>query len=297
MNKDYDPSGKKKRQDEFGSEDGSFGLKDAVIIVLVFALISGVMIWKTFPQTFISCEEDQPLLTIKKDFFPADTFQQLKQDLLAHPHTHSREHRAKRALPHTRGQVVMFNRDGVPEFREKAAAEEMGYLATFFDAVRHPAANAWVVNVLVIDPKPKANGVKVFGDIDEAVATHLDGNLAVDARQHTFLAHQTDVLYVSVPADMEGGALSVYPYASGGPRWKAWYKEQVKRPAENTLATFRGDAYHGVSAYYTDEEGARRVTLVLEQYAVPEAHYRRTVPYATDDYERRHASREAAAEL
>mmetsp|Transcript_23664 Transcript_23664/g.30933 ORF Transcript_23664/g.30933 Transcript_23664/m.30933 type:complete len:292 (+) Transcript_23664:161-1036(+) len=286
-------SNSKKNRSVIQSKDESYTAKDAIFIVLFFAVIAGYFIHKTFPRTFISCSEDQKLLTRIPDFLPEEEFLHLKKQLMLHPHTTSRKHLANEPLPHTRGAVIMFNKEGIQEFRNNSVKDEMVYLQNFLDKVVLNETNAFVINVLICDPKPIENGVKHFGDIDDSVAAHLDGNVAIKSTHHTFLAHEVNVLYVNIPKDMEGGKLSVYPYSTGGPRWKAWYREQVKKPKENLLVTFRGDSYHAVSGYYTDTN-EKRISLILEQYIIPEEYYHNTVRYAVDDYEHKHAVREHA---
>ena len=115
--------------------------------------------------------------------------------------------------------------------------------------MRLPEANAFVINVLLCE----------LGDYDQytadelSVGMHLDTTVGIYSR-HMFIAHQVSVLYNSVPEDMVGGELEMFPYGTGYPEFEAAPEKKVT-PKENTLVTFRGAACHQSRVYRTS--GAR----------------------------------------
>jgi len=89
---------------------------------------------------------------------------------------------------------------------------------------------------------------------------------------------QTNVLYVSVPVNMEGGRLRLYEHkrclaldkiGDGEPLCADSSPSMTVMPVENTMVQFRGDAFHGVETYKAQ---GNRVSLVLEQYKIPRAY-------------------------
>lgn len=115
---------------------------------------------------------------------------------------------------------------------------------------------------------------------DEVAGEHLDdtlglwpmrGRLAVAYPYYSLISHQTSVMYVQVPKDMEGGYLVLHP--KGIPDTEE--REIVMHPKENTIVSFRGDCLHRV-VKFASASGRQRISLVLEQYVVPKHLYWRT---------------------
>lgn len=75
-------------------------------------------------------------------------------------------------------------------------------LMPFFEMVRLPDANAWVMNMLVIAPTPQ-DGLKANGSAGQ----HFDDTLKLRRSGLYNTPYQTDVLYISVPKGMEGTCL------------------------------------------------------------------------------------------
>ncbi|CAM9766462.1 unnamed protein product [Choristocarpus tenellus] len=214
----------------------------------------------------------------------------------------------------TEGFVVKFNREGISRLRSDPA---LGALSNYFDRVRDPLANAWVLNVLLCNPVEEGEG-KGEGEDDLAVSPHVDETLGTRSRD-SFLAHVVNVLYVSLPEDMTGGRLEMYGY-----NWlrvklfpylltylpTAWLNRLLPpdawvKPVENLLVSFRGDTIHRVEGYRTGNNGeggdegkgdvkygkSRRVSVVLEQYSVPLLSYRFTFEYDLSSGNADHYSR------
>lgn len=91
--------------------------------------------------------------------------------------------------------------------------------------------------------------------------------------------------YVDLPSDMRGGELELlgtiaqaYPDDGEDDTKNMPPALEIIVPKENMHAEFRGDSLHRVRAYETDTEDVR-VSLVLEQYKVPEADLKYLVKY------------------
>ena len=140
-------------------------------------------------------------------------------------------------------------------------------MSDWFDRIRHPKSNAYVMNILVCDePNGDPRGI--------AVNIHTDNSVNIRNHTHNFSAYEVDVLYVQIPVDMQGGHLEVftaYDENPGVPSMKV-------APRENRLVRFRGDAPHLVRGYRT-MTGVRRISLVLEQYFLPRESVHQSVPW------------------
>ena len=84
------------------------------------------------------------------------------------------------------------------------------------------------------------------------------------------VSHETDVLYVQVPPDMLGGRLNIWPIGAND---SDLTQSLTVTPAPNKILRFRGDALHQVLKHRSPAAGLDRVSLVVEQYVVPEAYY------------------------
>jgi hypothetical protein len=198
----------------------------------------------------------------------------------------------------TRGFVSFFSPAGIAVLR---ACPHFAPLLPFFDRVRLPSANAWVMNALRTTPSAPGNETAAAGG-------HVDNTLLMAMPQAVWNGetHQTSVLYVRVPPAMTDGRLLLWqPDLSGGressmelsARSEPVLGEPVGEqhadgtcqgyeffgppavrisPVENKLVSFRGDAYHSVQRHRVagSEEGdggGIRASLVLEQYILDEA--------------------------
>ena len=111
---------------------------------------------------------------------------------------------------------------------------------------------------------------------------HVDQTFSLPYSPGWHVAHFVDVLYVRVPARMEGGRLEVQkvpdPWLDEhGLRARALYELEYGeppslnasiKPANNKLVTFRGDAHHRVRPFAAAADD-RRVSIVLESYVLP----------------------------
>eukprot|EP00005_Dracoamoeba_jomungandri_P014680 CAMPEP_0174264246 /NCGR_PEP_ID=MMETSP0439-20130205/21823_1 /TAXON_ID=0 /ORGANISM="Stereomyxa ramosa, Strain Chinc5" /LENGTH=271 /DNA_ID=CAMNT_0015350033 /DNA_START=343 /DNA_END=1158 /DNA_ORIENTATION=+ len=169
----------------------------------------------------------------------------------------------------TKGFMVRFNRGGLEKLRKR---EDFTELLEYFDRVRVPEANAFVLNLLICNPKPKASA----GTRRLAVGNHYDNTAAINSK-HEFYAHEVDVFYLQVPKDTKGGVLEVFPPKKG----RESGMEAVV-PTENMLVAFRGDSSHQITEFSTDLDEPR-ISLVLEQYIIPDQFTPNLVSLLFDD--------------
>mmetsp|Transcript_92 Transcript_92/g.158 ORF Transcript_92/g.158 Transcript_92/m.158 type:complete len:294 (-) Transcript_92:94-975(-) len=244
------------------SSDHSLTFLAARAILANVALVSLMLFFYwffTFGKYIRSNPHSQPLLTTYPSYFSDQDFQNLQMCISQHPMI------TQNSLNHknfqgTRGFVIKFNQNGVHQFLSHNSTQ---CLTPYFTAARNPAANAFVLNVLICEQ------AQTRGEF--AVGLHLDNTVGISFPVLSFLAHQVSVLYTFVPSSMKGGDLRLYEWNN------AVAPEDLKKatmkviPEENTMAVFRGDAYHLVNGFScTDShESHLRVSLVLEQYVLP----------------------------
>lgn len=114
------------------------------------------------------------------------------------------------------------------------------------------------------------------------IRLHLDDTLKTSWIFNTWLAHQVNVLYVTVPQDMMGGWLQIWKYdrqPSQRITEDMRTPDRTVTPEENTMIAFRGDSFHRVMGYTTRTQ-TKRISLVLEQYKVDPLFYPFTTQFA-----------------
>jgi hypothetical protein len=241
-----------------------------VAAILVFIVLRMAQRWYAASEArYLSTTDEQPLVEAREDFLDFKRYGDLKECALKHPKLRVKGGLNDAGFSKTRGFVVKFNLEGVDKFK---ASPDYECFASVFDEVRLPDANAFVMNILLCE----------LGDYDAynaeelSVGLHLDTTVGIYSR-HMFIAHQVSVLYNSVPNDMVGGELELFPYGDGYPDTGAAPEKKI-RPKENMLVNFRGDAFHQVRSYKT-RSGSERVSLVLEQYVIDDDAYGKTMRF------------------
>ncbi len=107
--------------------------------------------------------------------------------------------------------------------------------------------NAFYLNLLLLDA-------------GTAVGRHIDATLQEPSGVPDATPRHVSVLYLQVPERAKGGELCLL--RDNVPVGKV-------RPREGMLVHFRGDLQHEVRPFTGGPEGARRASLVCEQYAFP----------------------------
>jgi hypothetical protein len=194
-----------------------------------------------------------PLFTLFPDYFPQRAFDTLRDAVLQHPKLLEKGSESLGSgFALTKGFIFRFSNAGVPTLRAHPHAT---CLLPFFDAARSPASNAFVLNVLCCCPDDD--------DTKYAVGWHKDATLSLREGAGVAgipyrLAQTVTVLYLSLPADFDGGELDLRD-----PETKEVHSVS---PECNTCCVFSGDAEHAVRTF---RGSGNRISLVLEQYEVP----------------------------
>jgi hypothetical protein len=248
-----------------------------VIIVFIFGLVYEYD-RRTVEGRYLTTTAEQPLSTLSEDFLSSAEFESVKSCALRHDKLRVRNGLNPEGFNETRGFVLRFNAKGVESLR---AREEYSCFVNVFEKLRLPLTNAYVMNLLLCVVSGNDDKEGVYNSEAMSVELHLDDTVAVDSR-HEFVAHQVNVLYVSVPSDMEGGTLEVFDYSREYENPSIWESNStanaVVTPKENLMVTFRGDAFHRVRSYRT-QSSSERISLVLEQYYIADEHYGKTTVF------------------
>ena len=142
-----------------------------------------------------------------------------------------------RDFVNTKGFSVVFRRSHL-----STVAEHFPYFGRYLEQALQPDCNAFYLNPLLL----KA-GSRVDPHIDRSLRSYCK---TIDPPA------MVSVLYVSVPADLEGGELVL--------RSRQRQVGQI-RPQANLLLWFQGDLTHSVTAV---TKGGNRLSLVCEQYSL-----------------------------
>jgi hypothetical protein len=145
----------------------------------------------------------------------------------------------------TYGFSVTFRREALSQVTDRFPA-----FAPFLQAALLPDCNAFLLNPLLVQ-----NGRGVEAHIDRSMEYYGTGIGCPVA---------VSVLYVQVPQQLAGGELRLYHRGQ---------QVGALAPLPRSLVTFRGDLTHEVVAVDAGapELSAARISLVVEQYRVPEA--------------------------
>ena len=145
----------------------------------------------------------------------------------------------------TYGFSISFRREAVEEVATRFAA-----FAPFLEAALLPGCDAFLLNPLLVH-----NGRGVMAHIDRSLefyGSSIGCPVAVS------------VLYVQVPPELSGGELRLYHRGA---------RVAALTPQPRSLVTFRGDLVHEVAPVEAGAPrlSAARISLVVEQYRVPES--------------------------
>lgn len=250
-------------------------------VIVGFALLRFWYRWYTTPMPVVSCDSDQPFVQVFPSYLGGEEYARLKECTLNHPKLHVESSLGNEAFGKTKGFVVKFNTEGVDTFLEHS--DYGSCFGDLFRRMRLPETNAFVFNALLCEVSEyeewKRNGTAVGMHLDQTVGFRESKPRAME-----FLAHQVNVLYVDVAEDMVGGELELWRFGDGKlSRGRRRVAEKWVAPEVNTMVAFRGDSFHQVKAYHTEKgSGVKRLSLVLEQYRIPEAYTQHTIEWVEE---------------
>lgn len=276
-------------------KESSVSLFEWCALALVLGLIAGLkLVADESTKLRLSTHESQPLVVVAEQALNASVAAALEACASAQ----SSRNVLGKLFVHSRSAAAGFNRDGIDSF----CASRLGCLLPYFDEVRDHEANAWVLNVLACQA----------GDADP-VQWHIDQTIALRLPLANFAAHSVDVWYAALPdmvggelelAQFSEAWLDKHAMRTFGPNTKraksleaaGWEAEAATdglarrlddgrsaaplaraliTPQANTRVTFRGDAHHRVRPFHPNATTCTgdRVSVVLEQYRVPQDFY------------------------
>ena len=234
-----------------------------------FSILLGIvllgMVVNDHREVHCSSAQSQPLVVIRPNFLAPREFRSLKSHLSSHSLITDNQLNQEN-FANTRGWIAKFSNEGIERWR---SIPEMYDIVPYFDRVRNPQSNAFVMNLLIVE-EPAA-GHKA------AVGVHQDDTVAI-RHKDSFVAHQVNVLYIQVPKEMEGGQLEVWPSQHE-------YSEREKAVVfveENLMAEFKGTAFHKVHGFNSPSRDTR-ISLVLEQYRIPDEYYDQAVDFCLNE--------------
>tara|TARA_B100000513_G_scaffold144498_1_gene66530 strand:- start:2468 stop:3400 length:933 start_codon:yes stop_codon:yes gene_type:complete len=237
---------------------GGISLVEPLLVLLTLLGVQYGLL-PEFSDTIISTPAQMPLYEQTRELMDPAVLESLRVEALSH----ADQTVLSGAFSETQGIVLRFNRDGL---RNLSASRWSG-LMPFFEAAAEREMNAFVLNVLIV---PDGRSVK----------THLDNTVAIKS-PNNHIAHCVTVLYLQIPLGMRGGQLELFENS----RKESWSNplsgdpDATLTPQVNTLVKFRGDAWHRISMMRS-ADGRPRISLVLEQYSIPEEVYAQTTRFS-----------------
>ena len=179
----------------------------------------------------------------KPEALPPETIESIRTAILGSPLLG--ENSLTEQFTGTYGFSISFRRGALAEVKACFPA-----FAPFLDAAPLPGCNAFLLNPLLIQ-----NG--------RGVGAHIDRSLRFYGAS-IGCPVAVSVLYVHVPEQLAGGELRLYHRGN---------RVAALAPMARSLVTFRGDMTHEVVAVEAGAPAlsAARISLVVEQYRVPEA--------------------------
>lgn len=181
--------------------------------------------------------------------FPLNYLNDLRGEILACPYLAINN--LNRDFIGTKGFSVVFQRSEIQEVERR-----FPFFKPYLDRALQPTCNAFYLNPLLLK-----EGSRVDPHIDRSLRSYCK---AIDPPM------LVSVLYVQVPANLEGGELVLRNY-----------KQQVGqiKPQVNTLVYFQGDLTHSVNAVKTT---GTRLSLVCEQYSLSEEELEEIPPFTVE---------------
>ncbi len=252
------------RTTELVCEDANFGGELTKAVLEYFGKYSvecGSGIGSKFSQPL----EGHPTehYTAYPNHLPVDEYEKLKSDIKASLEYVKEEAGGLNAevFLDAKGFVVHFSRAGFLELSKDPRSAAL--MAITHSAL--PESNWFVLNVLNVPPRTKMVRETSQENDHPSVGWHLDTNdFCKNGICAGFSARAVQVLYVSVPSDIEGGELVFSPPEKN---CEGCQIHEVT-PQNNMLVKFDGRLLHSVNPFYSPSN-EHRISLVLESYVLP----------------------------
>ena len=197
-----------------------------------------------------------PLIDIQDDFLSPEECKDLKHYILKHELLNNDWNK--------NNVIIRFNtsEDSKKMFLEKKIEK----IYKIFEKIKQPGTNAYIVNTAIISNSYNSEEYNY-------IEGHYDDSIGIcDWTKRYILPVCTTILYINVPENCEGGNLYISPFGSrGGLETKTKYI-----PKQGRKLTFRGDTNHVVEHFFYENNTEKRISLVFEQYKIPDKYMRDT---------------------
>ena len=191
-----------------------------------------------------------PLIDIQDDFLSPEECKDLKEYILKHELLNNDWDK--------NDFIIRFNtsEDSKKMFLEK----KLEKIYKIFERIKQPGTNAYIVNTAILSNSYNSEEYN-------QITGHYDDSINIqDWTKRMILPVCTTILYINVPENCEGGNLYLSPFCSrGGLETKTQYT-----PKRGRKLTFRGDTNHLVEPFFCENNTEKRISLVLEQYKIPD---------------------------
>ena len=224
-----------------------------LLLVLHWVIEEYVFDISVYAQTERCHDPEYPFVQIHDDFYTSDRCKELSNYVLKH------EYFGKSTLngfEKTKGFVVTFS-----SRHEQKFADTFKPIYEVFKQVQIPGTNAYIFNPVVIEPSSDT--------VERSVDFHYDMSLEDQTKTNecrNYLPVAVTVIYIELPDTYEGGYLRLSNYGSVDSSKIRRYKPKLGRKF-----VFRGDALHCVEPIYCKNPKSKRISLVFEQYKIPES--------------------------
>jgi hypothetical protein len=180
--------------------------------------------------------KDFPWIKVEKDFLTKEECRSLTEYITNHELVDQSD--LSDSFSSSYGFTIKFNMYSKYDFiRSKYNLKR---LYDIFERIKEPGTNAYICNPLILEKST-------------TIGYHYDDTLGIGNPVCV------TVIYLDLPSDMTGGEFCMRDHSH----------TFVEPPEIGKKLTFRGDMCHMVRPYETNEN-KRRVSLVFEQYKLPE---------------------------
>jgi len=198
-------------------------------------------------------DPEYPFVQIQDNFYTPERCKELSNYVSKHKYTGKS---TLNGFEKTKGFVVMFS-----SRHEQKFADTFKPIYEVFKQVRIPGTNAYIFNPVLIEPSSDK--------IERSIDFHYDVSLEEQTKTNegrNYLPIAVTVIYIELPDTYEGGHLRLSKFGAVDSSGIRRYKPKLGRKF-----TFRGDALHCVEPIYCKNPKSKRISLVFEQYKIPES--------------------------
>jgi hypothetical protein len=214
-----------------------------VCIIVAFIILSPVNDYFIFKR---SHPIDFPRVSCEDDFLTKQECKELEKYILNHDIL-------KRLWSDS--YLVKFN---LSDYSKKQFSDNnLEKIYDIFERIKQPNTNAYIMNTAILSETATI-------DEDKRIHWHYDDSIQIkDTFNRNILPVCTTILYISLPENFTGGRLNLKSFGSFSLYCKSY------TPIQGRKFTFRGDTFHSVEPF-TCEKGEKRISLVFEQYKIPD---------------------------